>query len=322
MAENERSRDLLVVVTGLSGAGKSTALNALEDLSFYCVDNLPTPLIHQALEVCAHGGLRRVAFGLDVRVRSFIDGASAVLSQFNADDHELVILYLDASDETLLRRYSETRRPHPLSTVEQNGDALAVVDGIRMERERLVSLRASATHVVDTTKLSVHELRRHVVNLLSERGGAHIRMSTRILSFGFKHGMPVDADLVFDVRFLDNPYFVPALKFLPGTNPDVDAYVFNNPESHGFFERALELLTFTVPKYEREGKAYLTVAFGCTGGQHRSVAMAERIGKKLGTILNLPIQIVHRDVGRVKAVPLDTQAERPSQPNSEPQGGT
>jgi RNase adapter protein RapZ len=290
----------LVVITGLSGAGKSTALRALEDLSFYCVDNLPVPLIRETLDVCAAGGLTRVALGVDVRVRTFFEQAGALLDEIAARrDRDLHVLFLDASDESLLRRFSETRRPHPLSAMDpQNGPAMAVLDGIRIERERLGPLRARATSVIDTTSQSVHDLRRSIVAMLGPLSGQMPRMSTRLLSFGFKYGMPVDADVVFDVRFLDNPYHVQHLRELPGTHPSVASYVLARKETAEFIEHARGLLGFTLPLYEREGKSYLTVAVGCTGGRHRSVVVSEKLADELRFATGFPIKVLHRDIAR------------------------
>lgn len=289
----------VVVVTGMSGAGKSTALHALEDMRFYCVDNLPTPLIRETLDVCAAGGVVRVALGLDVRVRGFFEQAGPLLEEIrHREGIELHVLFLDATDEALLRRYSETRRPHPLSEAEGNdGTTAAVLDGIRCERERLGPLRARATHIIDTTSLSVHDLRRNIVSMLGPVGQLP-RMATRLLSFGFKYGMPVDADVVFDVRFLDNPYHIAALRDLPGTHPNVAAHVLGHPDTTEFLDHARGLLGFALPRYEREGKAYLTVAIGCTGGRHRSVVITERLADDLRFSTGFPIRVVHRDIQR------------------------
>jgi UPF0042 nucleotide-binding protein len=301
-----RSRGLLVVVTGLSGAGKSTALRALEDLTFFCVDNLPTTLLPDALLACDAGGIRLVAMGIDVRVRSFLGDIGARLDAISAAaTRDLALLFLDASDEALLRRFSETRRPHPLSTAPEGPTdehaatgALAVLDGVRLERERLAPLRARATHVIDTTTLSIHELRRRIVASFGPGAGEVPRMSTRFVSFGFKFGTPVDADVVLDVRFLDNPNFVDGLRHLPGTDPAIIDYVLRREETKQFVLRAKELLSFTLPRYEREGKAYLTVGIGCTGGRHRSVVLAEHLAKELSEVTRLPIAVMHRDLGR------------------------
>lgn len=299
VASGPPSRNVVAVVTGLSGAGKSTALHALEDLSFFCIDNLPTPLIEPTLGECDQGGLTRVGLGVDVRVRTFFHDVGAVLDRIAASARDLHVLFLDATDEALLRRYSETRRPHPLSTVEESdGHALAVLDGIRIERERLAPLRARATRVIETTHTSVHDLRRLVVATLGPASGETARMRARIVSFGFKYGAPVEADLVFDVRFLENPFFVPKLRDLPGTHADVAEYVLGTREGGELIAKIEDLLAFTLPRYEREGKAYLTVAIGCTGGRHRSVAIAERLARDLARKTDLPIQIFHRDIDR------------------------
>jgi UPF0042 nucleotide-binding protein len=292
----------VVVVTGLSGAGKSTALHSLEDLGYFCVDNLPTALVERAVEVCEAGGIRRVALGIDVRVGSFLEGAVNALDRIGSDRRrEVGVLFLDASDESLLRRFSETRRPHPLSSsalsLPRSG-AVAVLDGIQLEREHLAQLRARATVVIDTTLLSVHDLRRQVVTHLGPGKAEQPRMVTRVISFGFKYGVPVDADVVLDVRLLDNPFFVPELRHLPGTDPAVQAYVLNNPEALEFIRRAEELLAFCLPRYEREGKSYLTIAVGCTGGRHRSVVVSVAIAESLGHKTGLPILVLHRDVDR------------------------
>lgn len=291
---------LLVVVTGLSGAGKSTALRALEDLGFFCIDNLPTTVLKETLKACDQGGIHRLAVGMDVRVRSFLGDLGARLDAVQTS-RALSVIFIDASDETILRRFSETRRPHPLSRVANEAadpGALAVLDGVRIERERLAPLRGRATHVIDTTRLSVHDLRRRIIASFGPGAGEQPRMSTRFLSFGFKFGVPADADLVLDVRFLDNPYFVPELRDLPGTHPDVAQWVLGRDETQQFIGYARDLLAFTLPRYEREGKAYLTMAIGCTGGRHRSVALSEHLARELRPVTGMPITVVHRDVGR------------------------
>ena len=285
------------MVTGLSGAGRSTALRALEDLGFFCVDNLPTLLVEQTVASCERGGMRRLALGIDVRVRSFLQGAGQALQLLAASGRTLHIVFLDASDEALLRRYSSSRRPHPLSTVEPAGPAGAVLESIRIERERLAPLRAIASRVLDTTRLSVHELRRRIIAEFGPGAERGERMRTRILSFGFKYGVPVDADLSLDVRFIENPYFVEELRPLSGLDPAVSRFVLGKPDAEGFLERAMALLEFLLPRYEAEGKSYLTVAVGCTGGRHRSVAMAERIAEELRRRLQVQVDVSHRDIG-------------------------
>ncbi len=302
-------RPTVVVVSGLSGAGKSQALHALEDLGFFCVDNLPTVLAPQAVELCERGGMSRLALGIDVRVRAFLGEVGSVLELLEADgQRDLHVLFLDASDETLLHRFSETRRPHPL-TAEAGGEgALAVLDGVRTERERLSPLRARATRVIDTTNTSVHDLRRLLVAHFGPSSGSAPGMITRIVSFGFKYGTPVDADLVLDVRFLDNPYFVPTLRHLSGLDEPVSQYVLASPESREFMARTRSLLEYVMPKYEREGKSYLTIAIGCTGGRHRSVAISEALAQGLRVTLGAQIAVVHRDVDRGAAAPAPAKS--------------
>jgi UPF0042 nucleotide-binding protein len=297
----------VVVVTGLSGAGKSQALHALEDLGFFCVDNLPTLLAPQAVALCERGGMTRVALGIDVRVRAFLGEVGNVLELLETGgQRDLHVVFLDASDETLLRRFSETRRPHPLSAQAEDAGgstggttvALAVLDGVGLERERLAPLRARATRVIDTTNTSVHELRRILIAQFGPAAVGGPSMVTRIVSFGFKFGPPLDADLVLDVRFLDNPYFVPQLKALTGLDEPVARYVLSRPETREFLQRTNSLLEYVMPKYEREGKSYLTIAIGCTGGRHRSVTIAETLARDLAASTGARIAVVHRDVHR------------------------
>ena len=320
------ARPTVVVVTGLSGAGKSQALNALEDLGFFCVDNLPTLLAPQAVALCERGGMGRVALGIDVRVRAFLGEVGSVLQLLEAGgQRDLQVLFLDASDERLLYRFSETRRPHPLSAETasassdvRSGDAMAVLDGVRVERERLAPLRASATRIIDTTNMSVHELRRVLVAHFGPASGGTSRMITRIVSFGFKYGTPVDADLVLDVRFLDNPYFVPELKALTGFDEPVIRHVLQDPETKEFLVRTRELLEYVMPKYEREGKSYLTIAIGCTGGRHRSVVVADELARSLspgtheGERERARIGVLHRDAHRGILTAVDYASRRPA----------
>jgi UPF0042 nucleotide-binding protein len=312
-------RPTVVVVTGLSGAGKSQALHALEDLGFFCVDNLPTLLAPEAVALCERGGMTRMALGIDVRVREFLGEIGHVARELEAGgQRDLEVLFLDASDERLLHRFSESRRPHPLAAESGHEGALAVLDGVRIERERLAPLRAAATRVIDTTNTSVHELRRMLVAHFGPASGGAPRMVTRIVSFGFKYGTPVDADVVLDVRFLDNPYFVPELKALTGLDEPVARHVLAVSETQEFLKRTRELLEFVMPKYEREGKSYLTIAIGCTGGRHRSVVIAEALARELSPSSGPSLTVVHRDVHRGNAVPLEHQALTPATPPSSP----
>jgi len=308
-------RPTVVVVSGLSGAGKSQALHALEDLGFFCVDNLPTLLVPQAVELCEQGGMSRLALGIDVRVRAFLGEVGNVLQRIEAGgERDLHVLFLDATDETLLRRFSETRRPHPLaaeSAAESEG-ALAVLDGVRVERERLAPLRASATRIIDTTNTSVHDLRRILIAHFGPASGGAPRMVTRIVSFGFKYGTPVDADVVLDVRFLNNPYFVSELKALSGLDEAVSHHVLESPEAAEFLKRCSALLEYVMPKYEREGKSYLTIAIGCTGGRHRSVAIAEALARSVSSAIAGTVNVLHRDVqrGHANSTPTERSQDR------------
>ncbi len=337
------TRPMVVVVTGLSGAGRTTAIHALEDLGFFCIDNLPTALAPDAVALCEKGGMSRVALGMDVRVRAFLGEVGTVLSTLeDGGRRDLHVLFLDASDETILRRFSETRRPHALASSGTLAGAASVLEGVALERERLAPLRARATQVIDTTSLSVHELRRAVLEHFGPASGTAERMSVRVVSFGFKYGTPVDADLVFDVRFLKNPYFVPELKRLPGTDERVRDFVLGLPETSEFLDRTLALLRYVVPKYEREGKSYLTIGIGCTGGMHRSVVLAEHIASALDATLSssassrgtvpaettpsrIDIAVVHRDVARgeppVRARTIsDPGSMMPAAPSVPPRG--
>ncbi|HEX5101371.1 MAG TPA: RNase adapter RapZ [Polyangiaceae bacterium] len=290
---------LVVAVTGLSGAGRTTALAALEDLGFFCIDNLPTPVLRSTVEALCAAGVERIGLGIDVRGRGFLNGAVEALDGLRGESQRnLEVVFVEASDVALLRRYSSTRRPHPLSMVGEQG-APAVMDGLHRERELVAGLRARATLVIDTSALSVHELRRLVVQQFGTSGGRELRLRTRVVSFGFKFGTPVDADIVLDVRFLKNPHFVRELRALPGTHADVRSYVMADGDAEAFTKLALELLGFSIPRFEKEGRSYLTVAIGCTGGRHRSVVIAGEIARLLGERLGISGDLVHRDLDRV-----------------------
>jgi UPF0042 nucleotide-binding protein len=278
----------LVVVTGMSGAGRSTALRALEDLGHFCVDNIPPALIPQLIELLAKDGeLTRAAFGVDVRTVGFLEGVDALIDALNAGGHAVEILFLECQDAELVRRFSETRRAHPLAP---GGNLL---DAIARERARLAPLRARAGLIIDTTGLSPHDLRRTLVDYIA-RGGQRSHMVTRVVSFGFKYGVPVDADLVFDLRYLSNPHFVPQLRPKTGLDREVAEFVMAAPEAQELLADLSALLGKLLPRYEREGKAYLTIALGCTGGKHRSVALAEALGAELRRAGEIVVD--HRDM--------------------------
>jgi UPF0042 nucleotide-binding protein len=280
----------IVVVTGMSGAGRTSALHVLEDLGYFCVDNLPPKLAPNLVKLLADGGeLSRIGLGIDVRTRGFLARAGDTLDDLAQGGHDVEVIFLDCADEVLVRRYSETRRPHPLA---QGGD---VPDAISRERDRLAGLRARARRVIDTSRLSVHDLRRTLVETIG-RTGEGVQMQTRIVSFGFKYGLPVDADLVFDLRYLPNPHHVPELRPLTGRDAPVADYVMAAPETQKLLTDLQKLLAEWLPRYEAEGKAYLTIAVGCTGGRHRSVAIAEELGRNFGVAR--AVSVSHRDVSR------------------------
>lgn len=277
------------MVTGMSGAGRSSALRVLEDLGYFCVDNLPPALAPQLVELL-EGELSRLGFGVDVRTGGFLAGAEGILDRLKELGHETEVIFLDCADEVLVRRFSETRRPHPLAI---GSDVPA---GIRLERERLASLRTRARHVIDTTDHTVHDLRRSLIDYIA-RGGSRPKMAIRVVSFGFKYGLPVDADLVFDLRFLPNPHFVPELRPKTGLDAEVASYVLTAEPARELLVDLQTLLSHTLPRYEREGKAYLTIAVGCTGGRHRSVAIAEELGAWMRGDGHDAV-VAHRDIER------------------------
>jgi len=286
-----RDRLQLVVVTGLSGSGKSTAIHVLEDLGFYCIDNLPVALIPRVVELweSSQEEVRRVALGVDVRERHFLEEVPSVFADLRARGVALEVIYLEASDDVLLRRFSETRRPHPAA----DGGGLA--DGIRREREKLRAVREASDRILDTSALTVHELRAALRDLI-ERTDAGT-MTIALVSFGYKYGLPTDADLVFDCRFLPNPFFVEDLRHRVGTDQAVADYVLKRDETQDFLRHMLGLLDFTLPHYQHEGKSYLTIAIGCTGGRHRSIALVEEL-KRLLTERGRRVLVRHRDVER------------------------
>ena len=260
----------ILVITGMSGSGKTTAIRALEDAGWFCIDNLPAPLLLKVTELGESKD--QLAFVVDVREGQFLKDAPRVIEEARRAGHKVEVLFLDSSDDALTRRYSETRRRHPLA------GSGGVAEGIAKEREALEALREHAEHVLDTSTLTVHELRRQV---MARFGHTSQGLSLTIMSFGFKYGVPSNADLVFDVRFLPNPFFVPELKALTGKDPNVSAFVIDRPDSWVFLDKTFELLEFLVPRYLKEGKSYLTVAIGCTGGKHRSVAIAQTLTTRL-----------------------------------------
>jgi RNase adapter protein RapZ len=282
----------ITIVTGLSGSGRSSAIRALEDNGFFCVDNLPALLIPKFIDLC-HGyqeELRRIALGVDLRGGQFLQALPQVLADVTAAGHHVQILFFDAADEVLLRRFSETRRPHPLAGQD------SVQEGIARERKALESIRALADKVIDTSDFNVHQLKREMEQQFCEAPSAR-RLALFFTSFGYKYGIPHDSDMILDVRFLPNPYFVNELRAKSGLDRGVDAFVLGNQETGLFLERLYALLEFTLPLYDREGKRSLTLALGCTGGRHRSVVLVEALRKKFAAG-DYRIHVKHRDIDK------------------------
>lgn len=278
----------LIVVTGLSGAGKSQALHSLEDMGFYCVDNLPPMLIPSMAQLCLeHDNIRKVALGIDTRSGAFFDQADEALDELQRMNIKFDIIYLNASDEALIRRYKETRRAHPMG-----GDTM-LIKNIQRERQMLRTMEQRASRVIDTTTMLTRQLRE---TLLRTYGDVDVSkaISVNVLSFGFKHGLPQDADLVFDVRFIPNPFYFPEMRAMNGSNAPVRDYVMSFPESHEFLDKTMDMLKFLIPHYISEGKDRLVIAIGCTGGQHRSVCLSLEIGKGL-TEAGFHCTVMHRD---------------------------
>ena len=281
-----------VIVTGMSGAGKSTALKMLEDMEYFCVDNLPVPLIDkfvQLIKDSASGEIERVAIGVDIRSGRSLDELKTVLEKISFSGIESEILFLDADDTALVRRYKETRRSHPLA------GAGRVDDGIQKERERLQFLKEYADYILDTSKLLTRELKTELGKIFVENRAFKNLMIT-VLSFGFKYGIPQDADLVFDVRFLPNPYYLENLRPLSGNDRPVSDYVMGFEAAHVFSDKLEDMIRFLIPNYILEGKTQLVIAVGCTGGKHRSVTLANELYRRLGENDTYGIRIEHRDI--------------------------
>ncbi|MFB0521093.1 MAG: RNase adapter RapZ [Desulfatiglandales bacterium] len=280
----------IIIITGLSGSGKTTAINALEDAGFFCIDNLPVILLPKFLELRAETGseITKLALVMDLREKEFLRRYHDIFTKLREDGYLFEILFLEASTEILLRRYSQTRRKHPLSRDR------SLPEGIQAEREELKELKEIADHIIDTSNYNVHELKEIILNhVLKELPGKGMKIY--ILSFGFKYGIPHDADLVLDVRFLPNPYFVQELKSLDGTSSRVKEYMDRYKETHIFMKKYLDLLNYIIPLYEKERKSSLTIAVGCTAGRYRSVSIADNIFKELKRTKDL-IALTHRDI--------------------------
>jgi len=280
----------IVIITGLSGSGKSTAVRALEDEGFFCLDNLPIALFPTFIELVGRSDdkVRDVALVMDIRGRDFLKGYEKVLQEIGEAGHAVEVLFFDATDEVLIRRFSETRRRHPAL---DNG---SVPEGIRFEREQLADLRRIATAVIDTSELNVHQLKELVIARIKGSQGAR-EMTVHLQSFAYRYGIPLESDLVFDVRFLPNPHFIPELKPFTGLDAGVRNYVLEQAETGTFLAKLRDLLRFLVDGYRREGKTYLTVSVGCTGGRHRSVVIAEAL-RSLFEGMNVRLKVTHRDM--------------------------
>lgn len=285
-----KSKRRFVIVTGMSGGGKATASKILEDEGYYCVDNLPVHLIDKFMELVFMPGsdITRVCLGLDVRADKPFAYVEEVLEALRQKGYEYQILFMDASDETLIRRYKETRRAHPMAPRGR------VEEGIAAERKVLAKIKQNADYVIDTSNLLVRELREELIQIFVEDRKYNSLMVT-VMSFGFKHGIPSDADLVFDVRFLPNPYYVPTLRNLTGNDREVQEYVKSFPQTEEFMTKLVDMIDFLIPNYVKEGKNQLVIAIGCTGGQHRSVTLANELFDRLKDRGNYGITIYHRD---------------------------
>lgn len=282
----------VAVITGLSGSGKTTALHVLEDLGYYCIDNLPAALIPRFVELCEGSEeISRVAFGVDSRTREFLDQVPRALDEVRARGHRVEMLYLEAGDDTLVRRFSETRRPHPMA------EGSDVAGAIVRERQRLATLREHADRIIDTSPYTSQQLRGELREIFARDAAGARALQVSLVSFGYKFGLPADADLVWDVRFLPNPFYVEDLRPLTGRSEAVADYVLRHPATQEFLDLVTHFLRFALPWYEREGKSYLTVALGCTGGRHRSVVLVERLGRMLQD-QHVGHSIRHRDVDR------------------------
>ena len=282
-----------VIVTGMSGGGKRTAIKMLEDIGFYCVDNLPVPLIEKFIELVEtpNAEIQKVALGLDVRTDQNFESTYKSLMQLRDNGYHFEILFMDANEETLIKRYKETRRKHPLA----QGDGERLEDGIRKERRILQAIKEQADYIFDSSKLLVRELKVEMdrIFLANEEFNS---LMVSVMSFGFKHGIPQDADLVFDVRFLPNPFYVEELKYLTGNDKAVQDYVMQSSDAEAFLVKLMEMLEFLLPGYVKEGKHQLVIAIGCTGGQHRSVTLANELYQRMKNKGNYGLNINHRDI--------------------------
>ncbi len=280
----------IIIISGLSGSGKSTAIAAIEDTGFYCVDNMPVELLPKFLELPMHSDteIKGLAFVMDIREKNFLNSWPDIFEDLRQKGHHFEILFLEAEETVLLKRFSQTRRHHPLVRDK------SLLEGIREEKKLLEPLKEAAARIIDTSGCNIHDLKSIIFNLAQSTVEA-VAMRIKIMSFGFKHGIPHDTDMIIDVRFLTNPYFIPELKKFDGKNEKVKNYVLANQTTHTFLLKFTDLIDFLIPLYEKEGKSYLTIAIGCTGGQHRSVVIAETIFNHINKP-GRPVDINHRDI--------------------------
>ena len=280
-----------IIVTGLSGAGKSEATNALEDMGYFCVDNLPPKLIKKFAEVCkqSKGSIDKVALVMDIRGGIFFDDLFESLSELSKEQFQYEILFLDTSDEVLVKRFKEKRRSHPLAPGGR------VITGIELERQKLRDVKDKADVIIDTSKYAIKDLREEMARKFGDKEMPEKQLAITILSFGFKYGIPVDSDLVFDVRFIPNPFYIPELKPFSGNDEPVKNYVMEQTETQTFLQKANDMFEFLIPNYQKEGKRQLIISIGCTGGRHRSVAIANSIYETLRAN-NHDVYIEHRDI--------------------------
>ncbi|MCD2346338.1 RNase adapter RapZ [Clostridium guangxiense] len=286
-----------VIVTGLSGAGKTQAIRSLEDLGYFCVDNLPSTLIPKFAEACfqTQGVIDRVALVIDIRGGKFFDNIFEGLDYLKNNGYSYEILFLDASDEVLIKRYKESRRKHPLAPEGR------IINGIKLERKKLEEIRNMANNIIDTSKLVARELKEKITVIYQREGQIETKLIVTVVSFGFKYGIPVDSDLVFDVRFLPNPFYIPDLKHYSGNEKPVSEYVMSFPQTQAFIDKLHDMLKFLIPNYIKEGKRQLIVSIGCTGGRHRSVTIANEIYKRLkndGQIVNIDHRDIEEDINK------------------------
>jgi UPF0042 nucleotide-binding protein len=283
----------ITIISGLSGSGKSTAMRALEDSGFYCIDNMPAILIPTFIELCQHstGELLKVAIAVDIRGKEFLEDFQKVVQDLRGKGHEIKILFLESSNEVLIRRYSETRRSHPV----EKEQGIALPEAVKEERGEMGFLREIADEVIDTSDLNVHQLRGIIMERLMTSPAT--RMKATLLSFGYSYGLPTEADIVMDVRLLPNPFFIRELRGLTGKDEKVSNYVLKQKETTEFLHRFSEMIEYLIPLYEKEGKSYLTIAIGCTGGKHRSVVITEHLAALLAQ-QGKEVTVRHRDIER------------------------